>query len=183
MIGRIFRVLSGFILACLAAGLVKVLFAFSPAELSNLPPEIAGDRLALAMPIATHTAIFAAPFALIAIWLGEWRVWRDWTYYAIAAMAIAMVGFFAQYSSETTQMGWSIFNSNYPLVAFLSTGFVSGVVYWLFSGRLAGHHLLTAHRHGLGGHGHGQTANTTSTLKAATTTTVRNTGNGNTNRR
>jgi hypothetical protein len=161
MIGRLFRILSGFILACLAAGLCKVLFAFTPAELSNLPPEIAGDRLALAIPLATHTAIFAAPFALIAIWLGEWRVWRDWAYYAAAAMAIALIGFFAQYSSEADTMGWSILNSNYPLVAFLTTGFVAGLVYWLFSGRLAGHHLLSAHgRHGLD-HNHGKTTTTT----------------------
>ena len=41
MLGRIFRVLSGFVLACLAAGLSKVLFAYSPAEMMNLPPEIA----------------------------------------------------------------------------------------------------------------------------------------------
>jgi hypothetical protein len=169
MIGRLFRILSGFILACLAAGLCKVLFAFTPSELSNLPPEIAGDRLSLALPIATHAAIFAAPFALIAIWLGEWRVWRDWAYYAAAAMAIALIGFFAQYSAETEQLGWSILNSNYPLVAFLTTGFVSGLVYWLFSGRMAGHHLLSSHgRHGLGhGHGHGG---------ASTTTTVRSNG-------
>lgn len=153
MIGRLFRILSGFILACLAAGLTTVLFAFSPVELQNLPPEIAGDRLALAMPIATHAAIFAAPFALIAIWLGEWRRWRDWAYYAAAAMAIALIGFFAQYSSETEQLGWSILNSNYPLVAFLTTGFVAGLVYWLFSGRMAGHHLLSTHGHtALGGH-------------------------------
>jgi hypothetical protein len=175
MIGRIFRILSAFILACLAAGLTKVLFAFPPGELSNLPPEIAGDRLALALPIATHAAIFAAPFALIAIWLGEWKVWRDWAYYAAAAMAIALIGFFAQYSSETSQVGWSILNSNYPLIAFLTTGFVAGLVYWLFSGRLAGHHLLTTQgRQGLGGHGQTSTASTAP--KTATTTTVKSNG-------
>jgi hypothetical protein len=169
MIGRLFRILSGFILACLAAGLTKVLFAYSPSELQSLPPEIAGDRLALAMPIATHAAIFSAPFALIAIWLGEWRRWRDWAYYAAAAMAIALIGFFAQYSSETEQLGWSILNSNYPLVAFLTTGFVAGLTYWLFSGRMAGHHLLSAQGHtGLGGH-HGP-----GHKPGASTTTVRN---------
>ncbi len=153
MLGRIFRILSGFILACLAAGLVKVLFAYTPAELQAMPPEIAGDRLALALRIATHTAIFAAPFALVAIAIAEWQRWRDWAYYAAVAMAIALVGFFAQYQSETTQQGWSILNSNYPLITFLTTGFLSGLVYWLFSGRLAGHHLLSAHgRHGLGAH-------------------------------
>jgi hypothetical protein len=155
MIGRIFRVLSGFILACLAAGITKVLFAYSPNELASLPPEIASDRLALAMPVATHVAIFAAPFALVAIAIAEWQRWRDWAYYAAAAMAIALIGFFTQYQSETAQQGWSILNSNYPLITFLVTGFVAGLAYWLFSGRLAGHHILTTHgRTGVGGHHH-----------------------------
>jgi hypothetical protein len=172
MIGRLFRILCGYILGCFAAGLAFTLFGHSPAELSNLPPEIAGDRLALALPVASHIAVFAAPFALIAIWLGEWRVWRDWAYYAAAAMAIALIGFFAQYSSEFDTMGWSILNSNYPLVAFLTKGFVGGLVYWLFSGRLAGHHLLSTHgRHGLG-HGHEHTQ----TKAATSTTTVRSNG-------
>ena len=154
MLGRIFRVLSGFILACLAAGLTKVLFAYTPMELSNLPPEVASDRLALALPIGTHTAIFAAPFALVAIAIAEWQRWRDWAYYAAAAMAIALIGFFAQFSTETAAQGWSVVNSNYPLITFLTTGFVAGLVYWLFAGRLAGHHILTTHgRSGVGGQG------------------------------
>jgi hypothetical protein len=156
MITRIFRVLSGFLLACLAAGLTKLLFAYTPAELSNLPPEVASDYLALALPLATHTAIFSAPFALVAIAIGEWRRWRDWAYYALTAMAIALIGYFAQYQSETATQGWSIAANNYALVAFLTTGFVGGLVYWLFSGRLAGHHLLAhGNRPGIGGHGPG----------------------------
>lgn len=138
MIGRLFRVLCGFILACLAAGLTTVLFAYTPAELSGMLPEAASDRLAITLPIATHIAIFSAPFALIAIAISEWQGWRDWAYYAVAAMAIALVGFFAQYHSESATQGWSILNSNYPLITFLTTGFFGGLAYWLFSGRLAG---------------------------------------------
>lgn len=172
MVGRIFRVLSGFVIACLAAGLTKVLFAFSPAELSRLPPELASDRLQLTVPIATHLAIFSAPFALVAIWLAEWQRWRDWTYYVLAGLAIAGIGFAAQYNSETTSMGWSIANSNYPFVTFLTTGAIAGLAYWLFSGRLAGHHVLTRHGHtALGGHGHGDAAR-----KPTTTTTTVKTG-------
>lgn len=138
MIGRLFRVLCGFILACLAAGLTKVLFAFTPAELMGMLPEVAAERVGIALPVATHTAIFAAPFALIAIALAEWQGIRDWAYYAGAAIAIALIGFFAQYHSETATQGWSIVNNNYPVVTFLTTGFVGGLAYWLFSGRLAG---------------------------------------------
>ena len=137
MIGRLFRVLCGFILACLAAGLTQVLFAYTPAELSGMLPEAAMERIGIALPVATHLAIFSAPFALIAIALSEWQGWRDWVFYAIAAIAIALVGFFAQYHSETATQGWTIVG-NYPLITFLTTGFAGGLTYWLFSGRLAG---------------------------------------------
>lgn len=138
MIGRLLRVLCGFLLACLAAGLTKVLFAYSPAELSGMLPEVASQRLSIALPVATHIAIFSAPFALVAVAVSEWLGVREWAYYGVAAIAIALIGFFAQYQSETSTQGWSILNSNYPLITFLTTGFVGGLVYWLFSGRLAG---------------------------------------------
>ncbi len=138
MVGRIFRVLCGFIIACMAAGLTKVLFAYSPAELSSLLPEVALERISLMLPVATHIAIFSAPFALVVTAFGEWQGLRDWSYYGVAAIAIALIGFFAQYQSETATQGWSILNSNYPIVAFLTTGFVGGVAYWLVAGRLAG---------------------------------------------
>jgi hypothetical protein len=138
MLARIFRILTGFLIACLAAGLAKVLFAYSPTELSTMPPEIARDRLALVLPIATHTAIFAAPFAVVATAIAEAKQWRDWTFYVMAGIGIALIGFFAQYSSETATQDWSIVTDNYPLVAFLVTGAAGGLAYWLFSGRLAG---------------------------------------------
>ena len=170
--GRIFRVLCGFLLACLAAGLTKVLFAFTPSELSSLPSEIMVDRLQLAVPIATHTAIFSTPWAIIPLFLAEWQRWRDWAYYAAVGIAIALLGFAIQLNNETAGAGWSVMDNNYPLLAFLTTGFVGGLVYWLFSGRLAGHHILSAHgRHGLGGGHHNDNGR-----KPGTTTTVNTTG-------
>jgi hypothetical protein len=135
--GIIFRVLLGYLLACFAAGLTTVLFAWTPADLAGMQGELANDKLALALPVATWNAIFAAPFALAAIAYGEWRKSRDWAYYAAAGMAIALLGYLAQYQSEAPSQSWSITSSNYPLVAFLTSGFVGGLVYWIFSGRLA----------------------------------------------
>lgn len=135
--GLIFRVLLGYVLACFAAGLTTVLFAWTPVDLSGMQGELANDKLALALPVATQMAIFASPFALAAIAYGEWRRSRDWVYYAAAGMAIALFGYLAQYQSETPAQTWSIASSNYPLVAFLTSGFVGGLVYWIFSGRLA----------------------------------------------
>lgn len=135
--GLIFRVLLGYLVACFAAALTTVLFAWTPADLANMQGDLANDKLALAMPVATQMAIFAAPFALLAIAFGEWQRWRDWAYYAAAGIAIALFGYLAQYQSEFPSQTWSIANSNYPLIAFLTTGFVGGLVYWIFSGRLA----------------------------------------------
>ncbi len=135
--GLIFRVLLGYLLACLAAGLTTVLFAWTPSDLAGMQGDLANDKLALAMPVATQIAIFAAPFALLGIGFGEARRWRDWAYYAAAGMAIALLGYIAQYQSEAPSQTWSIAASNYPLIAFLTSGFVGGLVYWLFSGRMA----------------------------------------------
>lgn len=137
MIGRIVRVLVGFIVACLAAGLTIVLFVYTPVELAM----DAGDRLTevglLSLAAATHSAVFAAPFALIGAAIGEWRNIVSWTYYALVGVLIAVVGFLVQYWSEGGGGPASILNS-YALSAFLVTGLIAGLVYWLVSGRYAG---------------------------------------------
>jgi hypothetical protein len=158
--GRLFRILSGFILACFAAALTMLLFAFTPSHLSDLAPEIAGLHLDRIWALATHTAIFAFPFAVIPILLGEVQRWRDWAYYAAVGIGVALLGFWIQVNNETGGT-WSVLDNNGPLLKFLTEGFVGGLVYWLVSGRLAGHHLLSAHgRHGLG-HGNNKPVGTT----------------------
>ncbi len=131
----ILRVLVGFALACIAAGLTTVLFAWTPSDLASMPGDPM-DKIALTLPLATHAAIFSAPFALIAIALGEWRKSNTWLYYGLAGIVIAMMGFFAQAQSEQTNQSWSVVNGNYPLMAFIATGLAAGLTYWLFSGRL-----------------------------------------------
>jgi hypothetical protein len=135
--GTIFRVLLGYLIACFAAGLTTVLFAWTPSDLSVMQGDLANDKLALAMPVATQIALFSAPFALAAIAYGEWRRWRDWAFYSATGMAIALLGYLAQYQSEGPSPAWSIASSNYPLIAFLTSGFIGGLAYWIFSGRLA----------------------------------------------
>jgi hypothetical protein len=136
MIWRIVRVILGFIVACLAAGLTIVLFVYTPAE---LVADMATDRVSeagfLSLAAATHSAVFAAPFALVGAAVGEWRGISSWTYYIPVGMLIAGIGFLVQYLSEGGG-GGSILNS-YALTAFLVTGFVAGLVYWLVSGRHA----------------------------------------------
>ena len=56
MIGRIFRVIFGFVLACLAAGLTMVLFVFTPLEVVSLK----GDRMVEVGLLALAAAACAA---------------------------------------------------------------------------------------------------------------------------
>ncbi len=139
MLGRFTRVLLGFIAACLAAGVTKVLFAYTPVELFSLPSDVAADRIARALELsafaAAHSALFSIPFALLAIAIAEWRRVDAWTYFAIIGLLIAGVGFVAQHQSEAPG-GSTVFNI-YAVSTFLSAGVVAGLVYWLVSGRLA----------------------------------------------
>ena len=47
-------------------------------------------------------------------------------------------------SECSDSQAWSIAANNYPLIAFLTSGFVGGLVYWLFSGRMAAMSNTTA---------------------------------------
>lgn len=139
MIIGIFRVIIGFVFACLAAGLAMVLFVYTPLELAT---ELASERVSeaslLALAAATHSAVFAAPFALIGAGFGEWQRIGSWLYYALVGIAIAGVGFLAQFWTEAEGEA-SIVNS-YAVTAFIVAGFVAGMVYWLFAGRNASGH-------------------------------------------
>jgi MFS family permease len=137
MIGSILRVLFGFVLACLAAGATLVLFVYTPVELASDAGERVQEAGLLTLAAATHAAVFAAPFALIGAAIGEWRAISSWTYYALVGVVIAVIGFLVQYWSEGGREPVSILNS-YALSAFLVTGLVAGLVYWLASGRYAG---------------------------------------------
>lgn len=135
------RVISGFLLACLAAGLVKVLFVMTPVELVSVPssafPDKATDLGLLALLTATHTAIFAATFALVATGIAEWLSIRAPLYYLTSGAAIALLGFFAQYSSEVG--GQPTILNTYAMTAYLAAGLIAGFVYWVLAGRYAGY--------------------------------------------
>ncbi len=134
------RVLFGFIVACLIAGVVTVAFVVTPADIANLPPEAQPERLGnagiLALLAATHSAIFAFPFAIIAIGIAELSHVRSRIYYALVGIAIALGGFAAAYLNEVSGQP-SILNG-YALAAYLAVGAAGGLTYWLVAGRRAG---------------------------------------------
>jgi hypothetical protein len=136
MISGILRVIIGFVFACLAAGFTIVLFVYTPLELAT---DLASDRVSeaalLSLAAGTHSAVFASPFALIGAGFAEWHRIGSWLYYVLVGIVIAGVGFLAQFWTEAAGEA-SIVNS-YAVTAFIVTGFVAGIVYWLFSGRYA----------------------------------------------
>ncbi len=140
MLKALSRVTGGFVLACLTAGLVTVAFVVTPMQLASVPgsafPQKISEFGELMLLTATHSAIFASAFALVATVVGEWLTVRSALYYAIVGAAIALLGFFAQYSSEIA--GQPTVLNTYAIAAFLAAGLAAGLVYWATAGRYAG---------------------------------------------
>ncbi len=134
------RVLLGFLVACLVAGIATVLFVDTPAEIAGTPggdvQSRAGQAVELALLTATHSAIFSFVFVIIAALIAEWLAIRSLPYYLIAGTGIALLGFLAQYQSEVS--GQPTILNNYALKAFLTSGFFAGFTYWLIAGRFSG---------------------------------------------
>lgn len=134
-LGAVLRALIGFVAACLAAGFVQVLFAVTPAELVVAGDDRLGEAMTWGLLSATQIAVFAAPFAALAALISEWQGIRSFAYHAIVAMAISVAGFGLIYATEAPNEA-SIVNS-YAMAAYLTSGFVGGLVYWIFAGRWA----------------------------------------------
>ncbi len=137
-LGAVLRVLIGFAVACVVAGFVQVLFAVTPAELVVAGDDRLGEAATWGLLSATQIAVFAAPFALLAAVISEWQGIRSFAYHAIVAMAISVAGFGLIHATESASEA-SIVNS-YAMAAYLTSGFVGGLVYWLCAGRSANRH-------------------------------------------
>jgi hypothetical protein len=140
MLGTLLRVLLGFIIACLVAGVATVAFVVTPGDIAALPadalPERLGNAGVLSLLAATHSAIFAFPLALIAIAIAEWFSIRSWIYYVIVGILIAIAGFCAVSYFEVE--GQPTIVNDYALRAFLTVGVFGGLAYWLVAGRRSG---------------------------------------------
>jgi hypothetical protein len=135
------RVVFGFVLASLAAGLVTVMFVTTPIDVLTEPfeqlPKTAGETIELGLLAATHLGIFASVFVLIVAILSESFSVRSLTFYLFVGVAISILGFIAQYESEVGGQPTTILN-NYAIKAFLTIGFFGGFIYWLAAGQFAG---------------------------------------------
>lgn len=137
MLLRVLWILAGYVLACIAFAFVLVAFVFTPAELATADAGAGRFSMAAFQLLASsiQVVIFAAPLALFAIAMAEWRGLDDWIYYALVGLLIAGVGFLAQYVSEL--QGAPTIVNDYALTAFMTGGFVAGMVYWIAAGRSA----------------------------------------------
>lgn len=139
MLTRVLAMLIGYALACLAAGAAKTWAILRDAEVSVLANDVVGgltgDAGLLAVGSALHIAQFAAPFALVAFGISEWRGIRSWLYYLAVGLLIAVLGLAALIVSETGS--GTLFNER-AVFAFLAAGLLGGFVYWLVTGRRAG---------------------------------------------
>lgn len=140
MFATLSRVLFGFVIACLIVGVVQAGFVMTPMELYALPDNVRSDRISdagvLSLVAATQSAVFAAPFALVAAAVAEWQGIRSLFFYAFMGFAIAAGGFAALYAAEVSTQS-TIFNS-YGMAAYALPGLAGGFVDWLLSGRFAG---------------------------------------------
>lgn len=131
------RALLGFLVACLVAGLTQVAFATSLPGASAIFAgdwiERIGPTVALVVFVTAQSALFAAPFALVAIVAGRWQDLGSWIYYGLAGLAIGLGGFLALRAAELP--GQPTIVNAYALTAYLTAGFLAGAVYWLLAGR------------------------------------------------
>lgn len=130
MLVSLIRFVFGFLAAMLVAGVVQVLFVAG----SDLVSGISAARLQslglLTLLAATQSAVFSAPFAILAALVAAWLPVRSLAYFAAVGVAIALAGFFAQYIGEA---GADTILNRYALAAYVTSGFAGGLVY----GRLA----------------------------------------------
>ncbi|MEQ8824579.1 MAG: hypothetical protein RIC14_09410 [Filomicrobium sp.] len=140
MFAAFIRIVLGFALACLAAAITQVLFVITPADLYALDQDTRLQRIGfawlVALSAATQAALFAAPFALLAIIFGGMQGLRGWAYYVFVGLGIALAGFVVLYAGENS--GQPTIANGYAVAAFAFSGIIAGYVYWLIAGHRAG---------------------------------------------
>lgn len=144
MTGAVFRIvlrgirlLAAFAAASLAAGLIQAAFVVRFSFSDNIPAaatwiEQAGPLGVFILLVVTQTALFAAPFALIAVIAARWLDMGGSVYYVPVGAAIGLGGFTVQWVGETP--GNPTIVNLYALTAYLVAGAGGGLIFGLFAG-------------------------------------------------
>jgi uncharacterized membrane protein len=129
MIVSLIRFVLGFIAAVLIAGAVQVMFV---AGIELVDGSLTGSRLEalglLTLLAATQSAVFAAPFAVLAALVSGWQPIGSRLYFIAVGLAVGLAGFLTQYAGEG---GAQTILNRYALAAYAASGLAAGYVYWL----------------------------------------------------
>lgn len=140
MLRTALRILAGFVAANLAAGATQVLFVVDPAGIFASLESAAAAGLLTAMA-ATQAATFALPFAVLAIGISEVFHLRGWLTFVVWGVLIALSGYATVVAGEGDALS---LRTTYALWAFVTSGAVAGLTYWLLAGRQVGRYASRA---------------------------------------
>jgi hypothetical protein len=136
MLLRIARCLAGYVLACLVAGIVAIAFVIPPSELVTGSTERLNTVGIWMLLTAVHTAVFAAPFALVGLIYAERKSIRQAGYYIAFGWAVAAVAFLIQLLPLGAGQPFKV--TAYVVAAVLSAAVAGSFTYWLVAGCRAG---------------------------------------------
>lgn len=127
MLISLIRFILGFLAAVLVAGVVQVAFVAGADLLGGASVSRLEGLGLLALLAATQSAVFSAPFAILAAVVASWQPIRSVLYFVAAGVAIGLAGFFAQYVGEA---GPETILNRYALAAYVASGLLAGLTYW-----------------------------------------------------
>ena len=119
----------GYVLACLAAGLVIALSIYGFVDEPS--PVMQGMAVAFGFVAATCAGAFAAVPMLVAIVLAEAFRWRSFFFWAPFGGVLGLVGKALAERGETVQTPGVV-------ALYIAAGLVGGATYWLIAGRGSG---------------------------------------------
>lgn len=130
MLISLIRFIFGFVAAMLAAGAMQVLFVAGGDLLSGLSAARLQSLGLLTLLAATQSAVFSAPFAVVAAAVAAWVPVRSVVYFVGVGIALGLAGFFVQYVGEA---GPETILNRYALTAYVASGSVGGLIYWVLA--------------------------------------------------
>jgi len=127
MLVSLIRFVLGFVAAVLVAGAVQVAFVAGADLMAGASASRLESLGLLVLLAATQSAVFSAPFAILAAVVARAQAIRSVVYFAAIGVAIALAGFFAQYVGEA---GPQTILNRYALAAYVASGITAGLAYW-----------------------------------------------------
>jgi hypothetical protein len=144
LLGRIFVVLFGYIVAAIAAAAFLAFLWLGPfASASEAGSDVVFAAVLGATPIFFFfTVSYAFVPAMAAIVLAEALALRDWLYFAaagaVAGISVAGYGWFGGYSdAEGDRLSdvLPVFSDTALALGVIGSGIVAGIAYWAVAGR------------------------------------------------